>query len=373
METTRVLPNHHDTSTHLLNPSPNNSLRQHTTVPAYIEDSGKTNKAITWEHKSNPTNAAQSNVANQTVSAQPSIFEKMANILRPGIQSISRALLDPKNDVAAVTRLKRSMPDVPMSAILGGIANAYPAGINSPQYQFVLATINSSPMLLANIQAFPTPIRLTDQPSNEIGSPLSISKQELDQAYQLSQISMAPSNLGKVKLLAKLAHEFGRTEYASGNLPLAKTFENRAKAWVNSLPSPTQGLNGFNAQLFADDLVTTNLTGEAFAAIKAWNTVIDTTKTVDPAQYVSIVNSTIKTNHNGTISPTVENVHQRAQMFARESNYKNKYFFDGGGMALLASHARPGDIIRLSGYDANRIMAYGFIQKAGVMDTFIKI
>lgn len=371
--TTRVLPSNDYTSTHLLNPSSNQVTRQRVTHPAYIENPTQANKAITWEHNRSHTDAAQSSVTNQTVSPQSSIFDRMADILRPGMQSIAKAFFAPENDVASVSRSRPARSDVPMSAILEDIAKAYPAGANSPQYQFVLATINSSPTLLRAIHTFPTPIKITDQPSAELNSNLSISKQELDQAYQLSLIPGKSSTLGKAKLLAKLAHEFGRTEYVLGNLQLTKTFENRAKAWTNSLPNATQGLKGFNVQLFADDLVTTDLASEAFAAIQAWNTVIDTTKTLDPAQYVSIANSTIKTNPDGTISPTVENVYQRAQIFARDPNYKNQAFFDGGRMALLASHARSGDVIRLSGYDANRIMAYGFIQKAGERDTFVKI
>jgi hypothetical protein len=374
METTsKVHPSNDYTATHLFNPGSNQVIRQHITHPAYIENPTQSNKAITWEHNGSHTHAAQSSVTKQTVSPQPSIFDRMADILRPSLQSIAKTFFNPENDVTSVTHSRPSRSYVPISAVLDDIAKAYPAGTNSPQYQFVLATINSSPMLLRAILSRPTPIRLTDQPSTEINANPSVSQSELDQAYQLSLIPGTSSTLGKAKLLAKLAHEFGRREYEVSNLGLTETFNNRAKAWINSLPSPTQGLNGFNVQLFADDMVTVDLASEAFGAIHAWNTVIDTTKTLDPAQYALIANSTIKTNSDGTIPLTVENVYQRAQIFARDPNYKSQALFDGGRMALLASHARSGDVIRLSGYDANRIMAYGFIQKAGERDTFIKI
>lgn len=238
--TTRVLPSNNYTSTHLLNPGPDQVTKQHITHPAYIENPSQANKAITWEHNLSHTNAAPSNPTNQTVSPQPSIFDRMADILRPGMQSIAKTFFNPENDVTSVTHSRPSRSYVPISAVLDDIAKAYPAGTNSPQYQFVLATINSSPMLLKAILSRPTPIRLTDQPSTEINTNPSISQSELDQAYQLSLIPGKSSTLGKAKLLAKLAHEFGRREYEVSNLELTETFNNRAKAWVNSLPSPTQ-------------------------------------------------------------------------------------------------------------------------------------
>lgn len=326
--------------------------------------------AFTWDQKADAT---QPSIVPQPPSSKPSAFDNFANALRPAMQSIANTSLPEKSIKTDTPHIRTQRSVVPVDTMLEDVSNSYPGGVHSQQYQFVLSTINRSPMLLEMMYNYSAPLRITEHSNTMVNSPYaaSISKQELDQAHQLYQ-RPEYAEQGAVKLLAKLAHEYGRREFVLGNTPVTKVFDDRRKAWINSLPSTTQGLNGFNVQQFADDFAVTNLAPEAYAAIRAWNTVIGSTGVLDPLQYATVLNSGMVRNSDATITPTVDNVYKRAQDLAKNDHYKNRYFFDGGGMALIARHAKPGDVIKLSGYDANRIMAYGFIQKADAVDTFIK-
>ena len=373
---------------HLIQPSTHAIPSHHQSIGSNIDIGHARSKAITWEGHTNDTSTIQSNVNIQTTnrsSLSDSIGDVFSKTLRSIINIFSSS--SPATETTP-SRLKDSVlpsnrqPLASGTPVLVGVANAYSEGINSPQYQLILKTINSSPLLLEMMNKYQVPIKQVKYDMVEAGfmttdfldNPyIAINKTATDSWYKESL--MDPNSFkDNMYPLRVIGHEYGHVDYYYGTSTareIRETFERRQQAWINSLPDPSIGLTGFDAQTFVDDMLTSYLATEGYADIQAWN-VLHSARAKPPlAQYNFVTNKAngFTFNSDGTIPLTVDNVYKYAQRFRNDSFYKNQYL--SNAMPFLVKHAKPGDVIRLSGYDPNTIQRFGF-QATSAADTFIK-